>query len=310
MKLRYDCMERTQHYYISNSDFMLNYTPYEYDDITGRYYFLEPSLVRSRHGEYVRRRISKADYEQALAACKELCSPAPDAGNQAAIVTTHESLGKAEALHTAWRNTLLLMAEGEEPPLPEISVADMIQDRMEALERQINSRRHPGVTEIMAAHQLYGYKLALYDMGLLEKWECTLSHEPFNPAPDGFRSLPPGLNRDWAQRVYNLGRRMERDQSLPDDDCIVFRNIFRMARELDEQAWNLYGWARDIVKMELRKNCLQLGKMYQLNSAIKRYRRMYEQKTPAERAPICKDCLCQEFIQALQEIGKSVEEPH
>lgn len=63
-----------QHTYINDNDFMWNYTNYEHDKETNRYYRLEAScsLRPSMDGALVKHRISKAEYMDALKKVKEI----------------------------------------------------------------------------------------------------------------------------------------------------------------------------------------------------------------------------------------------
>jgi len=89
-----------------------------------------------------------------------------------------------------------------------------------------------------------------------------------------FRHLPAEKCGSYATRVYDLGLLLEKD--CPSNDCRVYRNIFRMCRELDEQVTLLSGWPRKTVESELRKQYFELEGMYLMNYAVKQYRRQHE----------------------------------
>ena len=64
------------------------------------------------------------------------------------------------------------------------------------LQEQVKSDRHPKMTPGAAAHELHGFKTALYHMGLLDGEEVEVDTQRFGPAPaccsfedDGYRSI-------------------------------------------------------------------------------------------------------------------------
>ena len=155
-----------------------------------------------------------------------------------------------------------------------------------ALEGQIVNHHFPEVNPATARHQLYGFKMALHQLGLLDVEECFVTPDTFGSIPPvladyggaadeertSFMNLPPE-KRDsrTASQVYGLGRLLELD--CPENDCRLYLNIFNMCRSLDEQAPLLTGWAREVVEMNLRKQYLELEKMFVMNHAIKEYKR-------------------------------------
>lgn len=156
-----------------------------------------------------------------------------------------------------------------------------------ALEGQIVNPRFPDVNPATARHELYGFKVALNQLGLLDSEECFVSPETFADIPpvltdygDGeedeertrFENLPPE-KRDsrTALQVYGLGRMLEQD--CPENDCRLYLNIFNMCRSLDEQAPLLTGWAREVVESNLRKQFHELVLMFTTNYAIREYKR-------------------------------------
>lgn len=55
----------------------------------------------------------------------------------------------------------------------------MIAGWEETLQMQIKSKRHPGVTPTTALHELYGFKVALKELGVLEAEECRVELNTF-----------------------------------------------------------------------------------------------------------------------------------
>ena len=148
-----------------------------------------------------------------------------------------------------------------------------------------------------AAHELYGYKAALRDLGLLEPEEVRAhicdhvcpapqeardqeeldriceSCERFEPPRDTFWHLDPALRGAPPVRAaYRLGLALERD--CPDNDCRVYRNIFRTARELDTALDGLDedGAPALYLRKALRERVSELKEMYTENHAVRKYR--------------------------------------
>ena len=159
-----------------------------------------------------------------------------------------------------------------------------------------------------AAHELYGYKAALRDLGLLGPEEvqahicdhvcpapqeardqeeldavcgsCTAFGLPQNhfqettaEPQDTFRHLDPALRGAPPVRAaYRLGLALERD--CPDNDCRVYRNIFRTARELDTALDGLDedGTPALYLRKALRERVSELKEMYTENHAVRKYR--------------------------------------
>lgn len=89
--------------------------------------------------------------------------------------------------------------------------------------------------------------------------------------PDTFVNLPPERQGCLNRGVYALGRVLEED--CPSNDCELYLNIFHMCHEIDEQIDRLEGWPRKLLEMELGKNYLKLEGMFQLNHAVRCYKR-------------------------------------
>lgn len=71
--------------------------------------------------------------------------------------------------------------------------------------------------------------------------------------------------------LYALGQALA--ENCPQNDCVVYRNIFQQARELDEALDGLDGYAAGIIRRELRARVRELGRMYRTNYAISNYRK-------------------------------------
>ena len=153
-----------------------------------------------------------------------------------------------------------------------------------ALERQINSDRYPDIDERTAAHELHGFALALRQLGIIKEdaEEFHVGADVF----DGVAKLPPTRSADgpragWRHldddehflppKLYALGQALA--ENCPQNDCVVYRNIFQQARELDEALDGLDGYAAEIIRRELRARVRELGRMYRTNYAVSNYRK-------------------------------------
>ena len=98
------------------------------------------------------------------------------------------------------------------------------------------------------------------------------SCERFEPPRDTFRHLDPALRGAPPVRAaYRLGLALERD--CPDNDCRVYRNIFRTARELDTALDGLDedGAPALYLRKALRERVSELKEMYTENHAVRKY---------------------------------------
>lgn len=70
-----DAFGKVKHWVLSDNDFVYEYSNYERDAYTGRYYRLieSTSLKSEMDGALVKRRISKSVYESCLEEAKKAC---------------------------------------------------------------------------------------------------------------------------------------------------------------------------------------------------------------------------------------------
>jgi len=80
---------------------------------------------------------------------------------------------------------------------------------------------------------------------------------------------PPERCKVPSIKLYKLGERLL--DSCPEDDCIIYRNIFRVCYEADIQLCFLMGWTRTLVEREFNKQYRELERMYLTNHAVKKY---------------------------------------
>lgn len=125
----------------------------------------------------------------------------------------------------------------------EVDAQQMIAGWENTLRGQVASPHYKDVDARTAAHELYGYKAALRDLGLLAREDCFVLPDTFGAWPGReerttFEHLHPELkrHRETAQ-LYALGLALAAD--CPPNDCRVYLNIFDGARELDAALDNL-----------------------------------------------------------------------
>lgn len=83
-----------------------------------------------------------------------------------------------------------------------------------------------------------------------------------------FEQLPTEYD-SYNEPVYRLGLRLETD--CPDNDCRIFLNIFKGAREIDEALGKAAGAPQRVLLRELKKEFRELKKMYLFNYAVRKY---------------------------------------
>ncbi len=119
------------------------------------------------------------------------------------------------------------------------------------------------------------------DMEALDSKTLTLF--PKNPSEDlkSIPSAPPVAAEtqtfhhppQWRvlepEQLFTLGMLLL--DNCPDDDCIIFRNTFKMCREMDNQLDGLTGQDLQKLKSRFYREYESLEHMYQTNFAVRRY---------------------------------------
>lgn len=149
----------------------------------------------------------------------------------------------------------------------EVDAQQMIAGWENVLRGQVASAHYKDVDERTAAHELYGYKVALRDLGLLDREDCYV-------LPDTFEHLHPDLKRHReTAKIYALGLALA--EKCPPNDCRVYLNIFNAARELDAALDNLDadGAPALALRKELRERVGELAEMMEDNYAVEQYRK-------------------------------------
>lgn len=174
----------------------------------------------------------------------------------------------------------------------EVDAQQMIAGWETVLRGQVASAHYKDVDERTAAHELYGYKAALRDLGLLDREDCYVPPDTFGeerPRREKratFENLHPELkrHRETAQ-VYALGLALAED--CPDNDCRLYLNIFNTARELDTALDDLDvdGAPALYLRQALRVKVGELVELYRTNYAVELYRKeaAKKERPPAER---------------------------
>lgn len=88
-----------------------------------------------------------------------------------------------------------------------------------------------------------------------------------------FRNLPPeSRNSFQIQRIYSLGKKLGED--CPGNDCMIYRNTFRMAQELDEALDHVKPDSTPaiVLRRALSKHISELWEMYSENFAVQQYK--------------------------------------
>lgn len=98
----------------------------------------------------------------------------------------------------------------------------------------------------------------------------TPQHAADQSSATAFHHLPETVNPGNNEKVFWLGLQLEQD--CPENDCRLYRNLFRMCREIDDQVNRLTGWPRTRMDAELRKQYFDLETTYLTNHAVRQYR--------------------------------------
>lgn len=94
---------------------------------------------------------------------------------------------------------------------------------------------------------------------------------PRDAEQDTFKNAPPGIQNDRnTKKVYALGLMLNED--CPENDCIIYRNIFKMALELDETIGKVGEHAARVLRKKLIEHIKELREMYDENFAIQQFR--------------------------------------
>lgn len=134
-------------------------------------------------------------------------------------------------------------------------------------------------------HELHGFKVALYRLGMIGKSETEVDPDHFEPnkleepeppsptetEPDTFIHANKGIRSEWTVRkVYGLGLMLAQD--CPPNDCKVYLNIFNMARELDDAIEKVGEYPAMVMRKALHDHIRELAEMYENNYAVQKFK--------------------------------------
>jgi hypothetical protein len=128
----------------------------------------------------------------------------------------------------------IIKETGNEVETKTIDPVKMVSEWEKALIYQIGSERYPTVTPETAKHQLYGFKMGLKNIGLLDADDCFVSPDTFafiRPVPEGNRVV--GSNNE-AMFLY-LER--QRDQAANNLFCYSANYLMTEPKSGYETAW-------------------------------------------------------------------------
>jgi len=177
----------------------------------------------------------------------------------------------------------------------EIDPVSLFRRESNLIRNQASNPGWPYINETTASYHLRGYVSALEDLGLANQGDerfridmealddKTLTLFPKNPSEDlnSIPIAPPAAAEiqtfrhppQWhvlePEQLFTLGMLLL--DNCPDDDCIIFRNIFKMCREMDNQLDGLTGQDLQKLKSRFYREYESLEHMYRTNFAVRRY---------------------------------------
>lgn len=191
-----------------------------------------------------------------------------------------------------------------------------IRERSErALREHIEGVRHAEdtLTALLGGHEALAYLAALRDGQILQENECEHYAAQIAEAGAAWETVLEGVSFEDLSRLRHLPRevdehakdggelfngfqheteripahRLEELHQLgtallgecPENDCTIYRNVFRMAVDVDGQMGKLTGHARETMQREYDRLLRELNRLYTMNHAVKRYREAQHDRT-------------------------------
>ena len=115
----------------------------------------------------------------------------------------------------------------------EVDAQQMIAGWEDTLRKQVESPHYKDVDERTAAHELYGYKVALRDLGLLNREDCYVLPDTFGEAPEPLPRKPEEL---LAYVCDELCRHRRPGMTQEELDAVCEKcSLERLANEADER---------------------------------------------------------------------------
>lgn len=126
-----------------------------------------------------------------------------------------------------------IVKETDETTEEEVDAQQMIAGWETVLRGQVESVHYKDVDERTAAHELYGYKVALRDLGLLDREDCYVLPDTFGEAPGPLPKKPEEL---LTYVCDELCRRRRPEMTQEELDAVCEKcSLERLANEADEQ---------------------------------------------------------------------------
>ena len=194
-----------------------------------------------------------------------------------------------------------------------VEPAALIEGWTRRLATRVKSKHYPDTDPRTAAHELYGFKMALHQIGFLPENECEHYAAQIAEAGAAWETVLEGVSFEDLSRLRHLLRevdeyikdggelfngfqheteripahRLEELHQLgtallgecPENDCTIYRNVFRMAVDVDGQMGKLTGHARETMQREYDRLLRELNHLYTMNHAVKKYREAQHDRT-------------------------------
>ena len=177
----------------------------------------------------------------------------------------------------------------------EVDPVSLFRRESNLIRNQASNPGRPYINETTVSYHLRGYVSALEDLSLANQGDehfridmealdgKTLTLFPKHPLKDlkGIPTAPPAAAEiqtfryppQWhvlePGQLFALGMLLM--ENCPDDDCIIFRNTFKMCREMDNQLDGLTGQDLQKLKSRFYREYESLEHMYRTNFAVRRY---------------------------------------
>lgn len=191
-----------------------------------------------------------------------------------------------------------------------------IRERSErALREHIEGVRHAEdtLTALLGGHEALAYLAALRDGQILQENECEHYAAQIAEAGAAWETVLEGVSFEDLSRLRHLPREVDEHAKdggelfngfqheteripahrlgelhqlgtallgeCPENDCTIYRNVFRMAVDVDGQMGKLTGHARETMQREYDRLLRELNRLYTMNHAVKRYREAQHDRT-------------------------------
>lgn len=169
------------------------------------------------------------------------------------------------------------------------------------------------LTALLGGHEALAYLAALRDGQILQENECEHYAAQIAEAGAAWETVLEGVSFEDLSRLRHLPRevdehtkdggelfngfqheteripahRLEELHQLgtallgecPENDCTIYRNVFRMAVDVDGQMGKLTGHARETMQREYDRLLRELNRLYTMNHAVKKYREAQHDRT-------------------------------